>query len=89
MATSIRSAADVEERLDALAEQTGRSKAFYLRQMIENGLEDVEDYSCMRTHGLRHVIALRPRAAMSYAVLDLPRGAIGWDLPAALPRISR
>jgi len=44
MATSIRLAADVEERLDALAEQTGRSKAFYLRQMIENGLEDLEDY---------------------------------------------
>jgi RHH-type rel operon transcriptional repressor/antitoxin RelB len=24
--------------------RTGRSKAFYLRQIIEKGLEDVEDY---------------------------------------------
>lgn len=44
MATSIRLSPDVEKRLDFLASQTGRTKAFYLRQMIENGLDDLEDY---------------------------------------------
>jgi RHH-type rel operon transcriptional repressor/antitoxin RelB len=44
MATSIRLSAKAEERLDFLAAQTGRTKAFYLRQMIENGLDDLEDY---------------------------------------------
>ena len=27
-----------------LAAKTGRSKAYYLREMIERGLEDMEDY---------------------------------------------
>ena len=44
MATSIRLSEEAEERLDFLAAQTGRTKAFYLRQMIENGLDDLEDY---------------------------------------------
>ena len=44
MATSIRLSPEAEKRLDLLAEQTGRTKAFYLRQIIENGLDDLEDY---------------------------------------------
>ncbi len=44
MATSIRLSEEAERRLDFLASQTGRTKAFYLRQMIENGLDDLEDY---------------------------------------------
>jgi RHH-type rel operon transcriptional repressor/antitoxin RelB len=44
MATSIRLSAKAERRLDFLAAQTGRTKAFYLRQMIESGLGDLEDY---------------------------------------------
>lgn len=44
MATSIRLAPEIEQRLDFLSAQTGRTKAFYLRQMIENGLDDLEDY---------------------------------------------
>lgn len=43
MATSIRLAPDVEQRLDSLAKQTGRSKAYYLRELIEQGIEDLED----------------------------------------------
>jgi len=43
MATSIRLAPETEQRLDFLAAQTGRTKAFYLREIIEKGLEDVED----------------------------------------------
>ncbi len=44
MATSIRMAPEMEQRLDFLATQTGRTKAFYLRELIERGLEDLEDY---------------------------------------------
>ena len=44
MATSIQLTPDAEKRLDALVSQTGRSKAFYLRELIERGIEDVEDY---------------------------------------------
>jgi RHH-type transcriptional regulator, rel operon repressor / antitoxin RelB len=44
MATSIRLSEKAEQRLEFLAAQTGRTKAFYLRQMIENGLDDLEDY---------------------------------------------
>ena len=44
MTTSIRLSAETEERLAVLASQTGRTKAFYLRELIERGLEDIEDY---------------------------------------------
>ena len=44
MATSIRLAPETERRLDFLAAQTGRTKAFYLRDLIERGIEDLEDY---------------------------------------------
>ena len=44
MPTTIRLSDDVEKRLNFLAAQTGRSKAFYLRELIENHLADLEDY---------------------------------------------
>ncbi|MFZ0295553.1 MAG: ribbon-helix-helix protein, CopG family [Candidatus Sulfotelmatobacter sp.] len=44
MATSIRLSPKAAQRLDFLAAKTGRTKAFYLRQMIEKGLDDLEDY---------------------------------------------
>jgi RHH-type rel operon transcriptional repressor/antitoxin RelB len=44
MATSIRLTPEIERRIDFLASQTGRTKAYYLRQIIESGLEEIEDY---------------------------------------------
>lgn len=44
MATSVCLADGIEQRLDFLAAQTGRTKAFYLREIIEHGLEEMEDY---------------------------------------------
>ncbi|MBX3568168.1 MAG: ribbon-helix-helix protein, CopG family [Rhizobiaceae bacterium] len=44
MPTSVRLSADAEARLDALATKTGRTKAYYLREIIERGLDDLEDY---------------------------------------------
>ena len=44
MTTSIRLGSEADRRLDFLVSQTGRTKAFYLRELVERGLEDVEDY---------------------------------------------
>ena len=44
MATSIRLEASLEKRLDALARRTGRTKAYYLRELVQRGLDDLEDY---------------------------------------------
>lgn len=43
MATSIRLDPAIEQRLDHLAAATGRTKAFYLRELVMNGLDDLED----------------------------------------------
>jgi RHH-type rel operon transcriptional repressor/antitoxin RelB len=43
MPISIRLDPSIEKRLDDLATQTKRTKAFYLRELITNGLEDLED----------------------------------------------
>ncbi len=44
MPTSIRLEPEIEQRIEELSERTGRTKAFYLREMILRSLEDVEDY---------------------------------------------
>ena len=40
----IRLPRETEERLNSLAKRTRRTKAYYLRELIEQGLEDAEDY---------------------------------------------
>ena len=35
---------EIEERLDALAKKTGRSKSYYAREAILRQIEDIEDY---------------------------------------------
>ena len=42
MPTSISLDPDLEARLENLARVTGCSKAFYLRELIEHGLDDLE-----------------------------------------------
>jgi RHH-type rel operon transcriptional repressor/antitoxin RelB len=44
VATSIRLAPELSRRLDQLALKTGRTKAFYLREMIEGGIGEMEEY---------------------------------------------
>jgi len=41
--TSVRLDPAVEARLEQLAQVTGRSKAYYLRELIEGGIDDLED----------------------------------------------
>ena len=43
MPTTVRLDPDIESRLDHLARATGRSKAFYLKELIESNLDDLED----------------------------------------------
>ena len=49
MATSIRLDKDTEDRLDTLSARTGRTKAYYLREIIARGLDDIEDYYLAET----------------------------------------
>lgn len=44
MAVSIRLSPDIEQRLNHLAAHTGRAKSYYLRELIESGLDDLEDF---------------------------------------------
>lgn len=44
MAKSIRPSPELEKRLALLASHTGRTKASHLREIIEHGIEDIEDY---------------------------------------------
>ncbi|MDZ4382038.1 MAG: ribbon-helix-helix protein, CopG family [Parvibaculum sp.] len=44
MPTSVRLDTELEKRLDLLAEKTGRTKAYYLREIIERGIAEMEDY---------------------------------------------
>lgn len=41
---AIRLDPQIEERLEALAKKTGRTKTFYAREAILEHLEDLEDY---------------------------------------------
>lgn len=44
MTVSIRLDPLIEQRLDNLAHLTGRAKSYYLRELIVNGLDDLEDF---------------------------------------------
>ena len=44
MTMTVRLPSNIEQRLTHLATETGRSKSFYMRELIEAGLDDLEDY---------------------------------------------
>lgn len=41
---SIRLSSEIEQRIAALAQKTGRSKTYYVRKAVEDFLEEEEDY---------------------------------------------
>lgn len=43
MSLTVRLPDEIKSRLNSLAEQTGRSKSFYVRKALEEKLEDLED----------------------------------------------
>lgn len=50
---SVRLSEDVEARLNALAVTTGRSKTFYIKKLIEDNIDDLEDLY-LAIHRLEH-----------------------------------
>lgn len=44
MSTSVRLPDEIEERLGQLAKRTGRSKSFYIRELVEDHIDELEDY---------------------------------------------
>jgi RHH-type rel operon transcriptional repressor/antitoxin RelB len=74
MPTSIRLSPELDSRLDRLAEKTGRSKAYYLRQIIENGLPEIEDYY-LATETLLRVRSGQEKASSALSV----RNGLGLD----------
>ena len=44
MTTSVQLSAETEERLEFLVSETGLTKSSILQEIIERGLDDVEDY---------------------------------------------
>lgn len=49
MPTTIRLKDDLKERIKNLAQETGRSQSFYINQMIEREIDQIEwEYSILR-----------------------------------------
>ena len=44
MATTIIRSPEAEARLDFLASETGHSKGYFLGEIVERGMADIEDY---------------------------------------------
>lgn len=44
MVTTVKLTANMDSRLNKLADATGRSKTFYLKEIVHRSLDDVEDY---------------------------------------------
>jgi len=50
MAISVRLSPEIEKRLENLSKVTGRSKSFYIKELIEDNIDDLEDiYLAMST----------------------------------------
>ena len=57
---AVRLPPEIEQRLDALAKKTGRSKSYYVREAILRQIEDIEDYYVAR----RRLARGGPRVAL-------------------------
>ena len=74
MTTPIRLSVETEQRLNFLALQTGRSKSFFLREIIDRGVDDIEDYY-LSIEVLKRIRSGKERA---YTSAEVKRG-IGLD----------
>ncbi len=61
---------DIDRRLEALAEQTGRTKAFYVREAIEMHLDNLEDTDLAE----ERLKGVRAADAISLATLKIELG---------------
>lgn len=60
---------EIEQRLEALARKTGRTKSFYAREAILRQIEDIEDYYLAR----RRLARGGARATLESLERDLKR----------------
>jgi len=60
---------DIEQRLEALAKKTGRTKSYYAREAILHHIEDIEDYYLARKRLRRG----GPRVTLESLERDLKR----------------
>lgn len=70
MATSIRLDPETERRLDDLADRTGRTKAYYLREAIAGYLDEMEDVYLAE----KELKAVREGRARTYSLDEVKRG---------------
>lgn len=66
---AVRLPPDVENRLDALAKATGRTKSFYVRQAIVEHLDDLEDLYLAE----QRLIDVRAGRSRTHALDDVER----------------
>lgn len=66
---AVRLPPDVENRLDALAKATGRTKSFYVRQAILEHLDDLEDLYLAE----QRLIDVRAGRSRTHALDDVER----------------
>lgn len=67
MSTVVELTPDIEQRLEALAARTGRSKREQLQDIIAQGVEDMEDYY-QAAEALKHVQQGQERVYSAEAV---------------------
>jgi RHH-type transcriptional regulator, rel operon repressor / antitoxin RelB len=71
MTITVRLPADEERRLNALAQRTGRSKSFYVREALTTHMEDLEDAYAAHTAYNRHVASGREARPLSELTAEL------------------
>jgi len=71
---AIRLPTEIEQRLDALAKATGRSKSFYIREALMEHLDDLEDVYLAE----RRLEDIRSGRARTYSLEEVER-ALGLE----------
>ncbi|MFO1048595.1 MAG: type II toxin-antitoxin system RelE/ParE family toxin [Geminicoccaceae bacterium] len=75
---AVRLPEEIEARLTALAERTGRSKSFYVREAVREHLDDLEDYylAVQRLEERLPTVPLEERGAAAWAKIEFESRAL-------------
>lgn len=69
MSVSLRLPDDLSQRLSSLAEQTGRSKTFYMLEAIKQHIDDLEDLYLAE----QRLLAVRAGRSATHSLDDVER----------------
>ena len=69
MPVSIRLSKDIEERLNKLSKLTGRSKTYYIKESIEQHLDEIEDLYLAE----QRLIDLRSGKSKTYTLREVEK----------------